>query len=141
MGNSETRPDSSLIEHLKLIEGVIDRLARSSFAIKATSSAVAVALAAIIITQDTPIAGIGVFPLAVLWLLDSYYLSRERAYRALYELIRITRPERDDPMYFSLSVNRTKDGIFRATLSPALLLFHPPLIVTALLLIGASALT
>ena len=51
---SDSRIDDvgELIKRLKLIQGVVDRLARRSFAIKAAASAVTTALKAVVFKQD-----------------------------------------------------------------------------------------
>lgn len=73
------------VEHLKMIQGVIGRLAGNSFLIKGWSVTVAAGLSAFARTEtDRSLAWIGVGAVAVFALLDAYYLAVERAYRQLY---------------------------------------------------------
>ncbi|MCH7971643.1 MAG: hypothetical protein IH960_11475 [Chloroflexi bacterium] len=124
-----------LIEHLKLVEGVVDRLARSSFAVKATASAVATALIAVIVIQEEASVGFGAFVLVALWALDAYYLWKERAYRKLYEHVRITMPtdpEHEEFLTLKYTIVETRRrGWIYTMISSSLILFHIPLAAAA----------
>lgn len=85
--------ESARVEHLKLIQAVITRMARNSFAVKAGASTLVAAVAALALTNDTPtIAAYGALPIALLWSLDGYYLREERSFRGLYNTARIGPP-------------------------------------------------
>ncbi|NQW17052.1 MAG: hypothetical protein HQ478_06145 [Chloroflexi bacterium] len=128
-----------LIEHLKLIEGVVDRLARSSFAVKATASAVTAALVAVIVAQGEPTVGLGILSLFSLWGLDAYYLSRERAYRDLYDRVRTERPtDQADPAFLSLKYKVSKLEVVSAVRSATLVLYYPPLVTAVAIAAGVS---
>ena len=121
-----------LIEHLKLVEGVVDRLARSSFAVKATASAVATALIAVIVIQEEATVGFGAIALVALWTLDAFYLWREQMYRKLYEHVRISMPT--DPAHEEfLTLDYTiitmpRGGWVRTMFSWSLNLYYIPLV-------------
>ena len=81
----------SKIDHLKMIQGIINRLAGNSFMLKGW----AVTLVAGIFALASKDSSKGYFliayvPIIVFWGLDSYYLLQERLYRALYDKIRQT---------------------------------------------------
>ena len=79
------------IAHLGMIQGVINRMASNSFALKALSVTIAAAIIAITGTQQNAPASIsyvGLFPIVVFWLMDAKYLRLERLYRKLYDHIR-----------------------------------------------------
>jgi hypothetical protein len=81
--DSASVPD---VEHLKMIQGVIGRLAGNSFLIKGWSVTIAAGLSAFARTEaDRSLAWIGVGVVAVFALLDAYYLAVERVYRQLYD--------------------------------------------------------
>ncbi len=125
------------VEHLKLIQGVVDRLARNSFAVKATASAVAAALVSVIITQDNSLVSIGAISLVSLWVLDAFFLARERAYRALYEHVRTTaEDEMADEDFLTLRYSMPPRAETGAAFSRSLLLYYPPLF--AAIIVAAS---
>ena len=83
--------DEVTIAHLSMIQGVINRMASNSFALKALTVTIAAAVIALAGTQQSaplilPIAGL--LPVVLFWLADSQYLQLERLYRALYDDVR-----------------------------------------------------
>lgn len=75
--------------HLAMIQGVVNRMASNSFALKAL--AVTIAAASIALTnagQSAVSAYSGFLPVLVFWLMDAKYLRLERLYRKLYDHIR-----------------------------------------------------
>lgn len=79
------------IAHLGMVQGVINRMASNSFALKALAVTIAAAIIAITGTQqDAPasVSYVGLFPVVVFWLMDAKYLRLERLYRKLYDHIR-----------------------------------------------------
>ena len=95
------------IKHLEIIQSVINRMAKNSFSLKGWAVTLTVGIIAIVARQDIQYWLICLIPLFSFWVLDSYYLSLERKYRALYEEIRIKKEEQID---FAMKVNiRVKD--------------------------------
>jgi hypothetical protein len=77
--------DYSLLEHLKLVQGVISRMGQNSFALKGWSVTLVAALMALAVnTQRRSYALLALFPSAVFWGLDAYYLWQERRFRDVY---------------------------------------------------------
>ena len=82
------------IEHLKMIQGVIERMGRNSFQLKAWSAALATGWLAFVAQGfgtgsafEQP--GILVLvPFIILFALDGYYLWQERLFRGLYDAVR-----------------------------------------------------
>ena len=79
------------IAHLGMIQGVINRMASNSFALKALAVTIAAATIALSSAQESaastaPFAGL--LPVIVFWLMDAKYLRLERLYRKLYDHIR-----------------------------------------------------
>jgi hypothetical protein len=73
------------VEHLKLIQGVVGRMASNSFLIKGWTITLTAALLGLAkADSEAAFAWINVGVIAVFALLDSYYLATERSYRALY---------------------------------------------------------
>jgi len=80
--------DEKRVQHLQLVQGVVDRLAGSSSSAKAWSVAIASALAALLAGEGAPFVALAELPVVVLWGLDAYYLRQERLFRALYDAVR-----------------------------------------------------
>lgn len=79
----------AIIEHLKMVQGIINRLAQTSFILKGWTITVVVALLGVSLKSSSPGLGfLALLPVLVFWGLDAYYLREERLFRALYELIR-----------------------------------------------------
>ena len=77
--------DEQFVEYLKMIQNVIDRLAKNSFQIKAWAAALFTAT--IVLTFSIINILIFIVLIAVmclLWALDSYYLKQEKLFRKLY---------------------------------------------------------
>lgn len=76
------------LEHLKLIEGIIERMASNSLRLKEWFITITSALVGICLTKSKPqlllVAGVA---LLAFWVLDAYYLQQERNFRSLYEAI------------------------------------------------------
>lgn len=91
------------IKHLELIQGVINRMAGNSFALKGwTVTLVAGIFALSSKDADKRYFLVAYIPVIVFWILDSYYLLQERLYRSLYEKVRLTSEKEID---FSMKVS------------------------------------
>lgn len=76
------------IEHLKMIQGIITRMASNSFALKGWTVTLLVGIFALLGKGNGPLwLLIGCIPVLFFWGLDSYYLRLERDYRALYKKV------------------------------------------------------
>lgn len=77
------------IIHLQMIQEIISRMASNSFAIKGW--AVSLVAGVFVLSNkdaDKSYFIVAYLPIIVFWLLDAYYLWRERLYRLLYDKIR-----------------------------------------------------
>ena len=81
--------NSDYIQHLKMIERVVTRLADNSFRYKGWSITLVSVLLALAAKDMQPgYALVGVLPAICFWWLDSYFLRQERLYRRLFEKVR-----------------------------------------------------
>jgi hypothetical protein len=82
--------DEPTIEHLKLIQAVITRLAQNSFTYKGWTLTLVTALIALSVEEiSSPyLLAVALLPTLAFWGLDAYYLRQERLFRALYDGIR-----------------------------------------------------
>ena len=80
---------ADVIKHLKMLQGVINRMAANSFVVKGWSVTLAAALAAFgAQSANQWFVAFGLIPVAAFWGLDAYYLEKERAFRQLYDAVR-----------------------------------------------------
>ena len=131
--------EAARIEHLKLIQAVVARMGKNSFAIKSTAAAVSAALVAFTASVGSPLAALGGFAVLSLWLLDARFLRQERSFRHLYNSVRTGPPKEpgsDD--YFTMDVSSAvggSDSLLKVAVSLSLSMFYTPL----LSLVGVSA--
>lgn len=112
-------------EHLKLLQGVINRMARNSFLLKSWSVVIVSALFALSGKEDTALfAYIGFFPAISFWILDGYFLWQERLFRKLYDRVRVLE---ESNINFSMDTSVVSDQVdswLRTTFSTTLIIFH-----------------
>ena len=90
VNNNTTSTSVDKLEHLKMIQDIITRMANNSFHLKGWAITLVTGIFAISAWNDL---GTGFYcliyiPLIVFWILDTYYLQQERLYRALYDRVR-----------------------------------------------------
>jgi hypothetical protein len=74
------------IKHLEMIQGIITRMNTNSFQIKGFTVAIVSALLALYARNPNEwLIYIGIPPIIILWVLDSYYLQQERIFRGIYK--------------------------------------------------------
>ena len=83
------------LKHLELVQGIINRIAGNSFALKGWSVTLVAGIFALA-SKDTDKMYflIAYVPILVFWGLDAYYLLQERLFRSLYNKIRNTEEEK-----------------------------------------------
>lgn len=80
-----------VLEHLKIIQSVINRLGNNSFFVKGWSMTIIVAAMVLIAKHDIEDANFVlalILPVLGFWILDGYFLRQERLFRHLYNEIR-----------------------------------------------------
>jgi hypothetical protein len=97
------------LKHLEFAENVINRMNSNSFAIKGWAVTVVSALFALA-AKDTnyKFALVSYAALLIFWIMDAYYLSQEKMYRALYEDIVLQ--DDNDPVNFNMNVGKYNSG-------------------------------
>lgn len=128
--------NESKLKHLELIQAVITRMANNSFFIKGWS----VTIVAAILTlsnkdSDKKFIVIVIFPVIMFWILDAYFLYREKLFRHLYDY---TRTKNNADIDFNMHVERYKDvagSIVSVFLTPSLLLFYGIMLLATLVAI------
>ena len=85
------------IRYLEMIQGVINRMAKNSFALKGWAVTLVAGIFALASKDaDKLFCLIAYAPILVFWGLDSYYLLQERLYRTLYNKVRVMSEEQID---------------------------------------------
>ena len=115
-----------VVEHLKMIQAVIDRLGRNSLWVKTWSLALIIAAMALIAKYDVQNPNF-VFALGLLvlgfWILDGYFLSRERLFRKVYDDIRV-QSDTDFKMDLLKHRDKPKCNWLSAMFSVTLVIFY-----------------
>lgn len=115
------------IKHLEFIQNIIARLGNNTFILKGWSISVCAALIAFSEKLSFNIAFFSLSTLLIFWALDGFYLSLERKYRGLYDVVRkLTQTD------FDLDISKFKGkkyNIFSSIFSMGLMLFHGGLII------------
>lgn len=124
------------IKHLEMIEHIIERMAKNSFQLKTWTMTLVTAIFALLPKAASQQALVFAFiPTISFWLLDSFYLQKEREYRILYESI--TRTDEEN-INFSMNtgnanatLNETKPVCYwKCLFSMSEFLFYPVLLVS-----------
>ncbi|MBS1045217.1 hypothetical protein [Gluconobacter cerinus] len=82
--------NSNKIKHLEFIQNIINRLATASFSVKTVVVAIVTAISAFFGKAGyggTKHLCLYLFPPVMFWILDSYYLGKERKFRNVYKYI------------------------------------------------------
>jgi hypothetical protein len=121
-------------QHLEMIQGVVNRLAKCSFLLKGWSVILVSALFALS-ARDSRIYFIllAYFPSLAFWGLDGYYLWQERLYRALFDKVRRMNEDDIDFSMDTSSVRKDVDPWVCVTFSKTLSIFHGVIVATIIL--------
>ena len=77
------------MKHLEFIQGVINRMANTSFLLKGWSITIIAGLFAFSESEnELPLLILALILTGVFWFLDAYFLWQERLFRALYDHVR-----------------------------------------------------
>lgn len=123
------------IKHMEMIQGIINRMAGNSFALKGWAVTLVTGIFALSSKEaDKMYFLIAYVPIIVFWGLDAYYLLQERLYRSLYNKVRNMKEiEIDFDMNTKLpELQSEKNKYWNCLISPTELWFYVPLaVVTA----------
>jgi len=118
------------LKHLELIQGVITRMAGNSFLIKGWSVTLAAALFALAAKDANPkLIALAYYPILIFWVLDGFFLSQERRYRALYDKVRSLPEANIDFSMDTTEFNSGRNTWASAALSTTLLIFYLAVLV------------
>lgn len=127
------------IKHLEFIQMAVSRMAANLFLLKGWTITLIAALLAIA-AKDANILFflIAYIPAVMFWILDGYFLSQERRFRALYDHVRMLP---DHEVDFSLNTERFKNTHTwsDALLSRTLVVYYGVLLATMLIVTIAAS--
>ncbi len=124
-------------KHLEFIQAIISRMAGNLFFLKGWAITLLAALFALS-TRDTnsDYMVIAYFLLIIFWILDGYFLSQERLFRALYDHVRELN---EKEINFSMDIKEykkdKKNSWLYSMFSSTLLFFYAPLVIIIVLII------
>lgn len=109
------------IRHLEMIQGIIDRMARCSFAVKGWTVSLVVGTFVFLKSGMVQVYITYLYLLVIaFYILDSYYLYQEKRFRELYNSVRqLDKSRIDFNMIFESEVD-----IFSALVSPSEYVFY-----------------
>jgi len=117
--------------HLRLVQGVIDRMSKNSFLVKGWSVLLITGLFALAAENSNIFfIYIAYFPSVVFWILDGYYLWQERLFRGYYDYVRT---QDENAIDFSMDCSKAKNQIVSwidTIFSVTLLSFHGVIILS-----------
>ncbi|MDD4352660.1 MAG: hypothetical protein PHU71_06850 [Candidatus Gracilibacteria bacterium] len=130
------------IKHLEMIQGVINRLAGNSFAIKGWSITLVSALIAIAVDKsDGKFIFIALLPAAIFWILDGYFLWQERLFRELHNAVRLGQKDKaednftmDTSLYLDKVPNWFATTFYITKKKPNTLLYFHGIVVLCILI-------
>ena len=122
-------------KHLEFIQGVIGRMAGNLFFLRGWTITLIAALFAFFVKDaNTDFIFIVYFPVIIFWILDGYFLSQERLFRALYNHVRkLDEKDIDFSMDTSEYKKDKRNGCICSMFSETLLFFYLPLVAIMLL--------
>ena len=122
------------LKHLEFIQNVITRMNTNSFLLKGWCITLISALFVLSAKDSNAMyILIAYIPLPVFWVLDAFYLSKERQYRALYNKVSSMPP---DEITFSMNTKefeKAKNTWHECILSNTLLLFYGTILLALII--------
>jgi hypothetical protein len=115
----------SAIKHIDLIQTTITRMAANSFLLKGWAVTLVSAIFALAAKDaNRRYIMVAYFPVILFWLLDGYYLSRERLFRALFDQVRASATAESDLSMDTTRFEGGKNKWAACVLSKTLLIFY-----------------
>ncbi len=125
----------SKMKHLEFIQIIINRMAGNSFIIKGWAITLVAALFALSSKDaNKNYIIISFLPVITFWILDGYFLSRERAFRCLYDKVRNLDEKEIDFSLDILQFKERKNNWFWSIFSHTILFFYVSLVGVMLII-------
>jgi hypothetical protein len=123
-------------KHLEFIQGAVNRMSGNLFLLKGWTVTLIAALFALAAKDASKTyMVIAYFPLFIFWVLDGYFLSQERRFRALYDHVRCLREEDIDFSMNTAPYTKSKEFSWLGAMSSrTLVVYYGGLAVVMLVL-------
>ena len=114
------------VEHLKMIQAVITRMAHNSFLLKGWTVTLLAGLFALSAADSNAnLVLVALVPTFGFWFLDTYYLRQERLFRALYDHIRTGQGGADEGFSMNTRAAATAvDNVIKVGFSITMMAFY-----------------
>ncbi len=126
------------IKHLEFIQSIINRMNANSFFIKGWTVTIASAILAVYAsTSNCSFILVAIFPTAIFWFLDTYYLTQERRFRALYDDVAGVTDKPKEIKSFEMRPDFYTEGKYKyceVFFSPTIIMLYIPLIITLIII-------
>lgn len=118
----------SKLEHLKMLQAIITRMAGNSFSVKTWCVTLVSGLLGLATKDAKNIAFVAFLPVLIFWWLDAYFLHQERLFRELYDHVRTSKEEESDfsmkPLSQKTDPKSKVDPQFKVAFSKTLFWFY-----------------
>ena len=121
------------LKHLEMIQAIVSRMAGNSFLIKGWCVTIVAALLALSSKDaEKRFLIVAYYPVLMFWIMDGYFLWRERLFRKLYDQVRTVD---ENAITFSMDTSSFKNEttFLRAWLSLTIILFYGTMILAILI--------
>jgi hypothetical protein len=121
------------LKYLEMIQAIVSRMAGNSFLIKGWCVTIVAALLALSSKDaEKRFLVVAYYPVLMFWIMDGYFLWRERLFRKLYDQVRTVD---ENAITFSMDTSSFKNEttFLRAWLSLTLILFYGTMILAILI--------
>ena len=125
---ADAKYGDEFFQEIKIVQNIIDRMAKNSFMIKGWT--VTLVVISLLIEGEKIHYSLAYLPCIVFWALDAYYLQQEKIYRKLYEWLIENRPDNIDHMFDMRTGERVIDvNYFEVFISTTISLFYGMVII------------
>ncbi|HMV48952.1 MAG TPA: hypothetical protein PLD20_29095 [Blastocatellia bacterium] len=130
-------PKASKLEHLKMLQTVIARMAGNSFSVKTWCVTLVSALLGLGAKDAPKMVFVAFLPVLMFWWLDAYFLHQERLFRELFDQVRNNGQDDSDFSMKTLGKDSQVGSQFKVGMSKTLAWFYGGLLaaVTAVAVI------
>jgi len=122
-------------KHLEFIQTTIGRMATNSFIIKGWLITLVVILFTLLSTKiNNDYIFVSFIPVLMFWILDGFFISRERSFRSLYNHVRKLKVDEVDFLMDISDFKKGKNNWFRSIFSVTVTIFYISLIISMLII-------
>jgi hypothetical protein len=124
------------LEHLRLIQAVITRMASNSFLLKGWGVTLISAIFALAAGKSNrSFVFIAFFPAIMFWILDAYFFWQERLFRKLYDHVRTLDSANTDFSMDTTLFTKTTNSWVEVFFSKTLFIFHGTVIAIIIIVL------